>query len=416
LKVALISFEYPPSVAIGGIGTYSWHASRMLAEHGINVEVFAAGPADSVEQPHSHIRVQRVVADSRAAFASLLVAPVVERHQQSPFDLIEAPEIGPEGAQAFEALPLVARVLKLHTPSYLVGKAAAEKSYLMIRLRYWLGALRQGRWATLKLPSHYRREDDAEYHGALLADEIAAPGRSIAHKVTAGWSLDPEKVHIYPLPFQASRALLDLPVPTTLRTLGFVGRLEPRKGIVELVQAIPKILQKEPSLRFRFIGPSWPYHGTDMQTWIQLQYPHILHALEFTGAVPPEQVPAELARCDVLILPSRWESFGFTCCEALASGRAVIGSSAGGMAEMIEPGISGLLVPPYSPAAIADAVLSLAASPEKVFAYGSAGRERIVRTLAPERILPLQLAGYERAIRQAARRNASRSARAPETP
>ena len=407
MKIALISYEYPPAIAVGGIGTYAWQASHMLAEQGISVEVFAAGLASKVEQPHPNIRVRRVIAESRPSFSNLLIPHLMESHQRAPFDVIEAPEIGPEGAPAFKALPQVARVLKLHTPSYLVDRTGYEKPPLAMRLRFWAGALRQGRWATLKRPT-YVRELDPEYQGALLADEIAAPSHSIGDILTHDWSLNESLIHHYPLPFEPKAGLLTLPLPEAVSTIGFLGRLEPRKGVIEMARAIPAILARFPHLRFRFIGPSWPYRDTDMRSWIDRHFPQIMPALDFTGSVQPAQVSSELARCEVILLPSRWESFGFTCCEALSSGRAVIGSAAGGMAEMIEQGVSGLLVPPHSPQAIAEAVISLAASPDKVAAFGRAGRARISSLLAPARVFPLQLASYQRAIRQASVRNAGK--------
>lgn len=405
MNIALISYEYPPSVAIGGIGTYAWNASHMLAQSGARVVVFAAGHKEEVENPHPHVEVRRVVANDRAAFPQAVVPPLLSSHARHPFDVIEAPEIGPEGGPAFAALPSVARVVKLHTASFLVGRYGYEPPSRLQRLRFLAGALRRGRWATLRPPPDYVRDSDAEYRAALLADEIAAPSRAIGDVLRHEWSLDPAKISFYPYPFLPSAALLSLPSPTHLGTVGFLGRLEPRKGVVEMMEAIPLILRQAPGLRFRLIGPSWPYAGTDMKTWILRRHPRLAGSLDFTGAVTPGDVPAELARCDALVLPSRWESFGYTCCEAMASGRPVIGSSAGGMAEIIEPGASGLLVPPSAPGAIAEAVLRLFHHPDQVSALGASGRRHVTALLAPERILPLQLASYQRAIHQAAIRN-----------
>jgi glycosyltransferase involved in cell wall biosynthesis len=180
--------------------------------------------------------------------------------------------------------------------------------------------------------------------------------------------------------------------------------LEARKGVVELARAIPRILQQAPQLQFRFLGPSWPYRNSDMESWIRYHCASVLDRIVFVGAVAREQLAVELARCDGIVLPSRWENFPFACWEAMASGRAVIGSSAGGMADVIQPDVSGLLVPPHSPEAITAAVLSLVEHPERVAQIGDAGRRRVLEHLAPERILPLQLASYERAIARARQR------------
>jgi glycosyltransferase involved in cell wall biosynthesis len=104
-----------------------------------------------------------------------------------------------------------------------------------------------------------------------------------------------------------------------------------------------------------------------------------------------------------MVLPSRWENFPLACMESMLSGRAVIASRAGGMAEMIEDGTSGLLIPPDAPEAITRAVLQLVKNPHAVGRLGAAGRERVLQWLAPDRIAPLQLAGYARAIKRCQR-------------
>lgn len=403
MHIALISYEFPPSVAVGGIGTYAWQASRMLGSDGHVVSVFAAGHADAPEHPHPGVAVHRVAAADRRSFAHALVPALAAAHARSPFDLIEAPEIGAEGAPAFQAAPSAARVVKLHTPSFLVQRLGFEPPGIAARLRFFAGALRRGRLRLLRQP-HYLRDLDPEYHGALLADEIAAPSRAIAQILQREWSLDPERIDVCPLPFAPPQALLDLPLPRQVKTIGFLGRLEPRKGVLELVRSIPGILQKAPSLQFRFIGPSWPYRNSDVRAWIECRFPALRSYLHFSGAVAPDQLPTELAACDVLALPSRWENFPFACWEALASGRVVIGSSAGGMAEVIEHGVSGLLVPPFAPEAITSAVLDLAAATGKITALGAAGRRRVTTLLAPARILPLHMASYERALQRAGQR------------
>jgi glycosyltransferase involved in cell wall biosynthesis len=400
MRIALLSFEFPPAVAIGGIGTYAGNAARMLAAAGHEVVVFAAGAeAGRADGPGGAV-VRRVRALDRRDFAEALVPALVAAHREKPFDVIEAPEIGPEGAPAFAALPGVARVVKLHTPTFLVGRVGWDAPPPLTRLRFWAASLLRGRWRTLRRPA-YDRTADPEYRCTLQADEIAAPSRAIAELLKAEWSLPAEKVHVYPLPFTPPSALLALPPPSAIRVVGFLGRLEPRKGVLEIVRAMPQILREAPDLRFVFIGPSWPYQNTDMRTWIARRHPDLVHRIDFVGAVKPDGLAAALAPVDAVLLPSRWENFPFACWEALAAARAVIGSREGGMAEVIEEGVSGLLVDPREPASIADAVLRLVRDPAAARRMAAAGRDRVTALLDPARVLPLQIAGYERAIARA---------------
>lgn len=324
MRLALISYEFPPAVAVGGIGTYAWNAAYMLTTAGVEVEVFAAGHRTEDTSPIPGLIVHRITAHDRRQFSEALVPAILLAHQKAPFDVIESPEIGPEGAPAFDALPSVARVVKLHTPSFLVNRVGWTVSPVGIRLRFWAASLLRGRWRTLNKPA-YNRDHDPEYHGALMADEIAAPCRAIADLLRAEWSLTANRLHVYPLPFEPASALLSLPPPAAVRTIGLLGRLEPRKGILEIIRALPAILRAAPYLRFRFIGPSWPYQDTDMQTWIARHHSHLMDRLDFTGPIPPADLPAELAKVDAVLLPSRWENFPFACWESLAAARIVIG-------------------------------------------------------------------------------------------
>ena len=92
---------------------------------------------------------------------------------------------------------------------------------------------------------------------------------------------------------------------------------------------------------------------------------------------------------------------GYVCLEAMAAARGVIGSTAGGMAEIIEEGRTGLLVPPRNPKAIAEAILALLRDSKRRAAMGSAAREQVVAAYSSDVIGPLQEASYWRAIRRA---------------
>lgn len=397
MRIALISFEFPPSVGVGGIGAYSFEAARMLAGGGYDVEVFAAGPAGDEPAQDFGVRVHRVDVVDRKSFREAIVPIFAERHGSRPFDVLESPEYGAEGLFVSRHFPEVAVVVKLHTPSYLVERLSREKINWIGKTRFFLGGLRRGRWARIT-ESAYDRNSDLECSFTLSADLVVAPSRSIGEIVADDWELDRRKICCIPYPYRPQGELLSLPVAEGFGTIGFLGRLEARKGVVELAKAIPKILRKVPDLRFRFLGPSLHYRGTDMESWIKRKCSAAIKNIDFVGTVSRDRLAEELRRCDGIILPSRWENFPFACWESMAAGRAVIGSAAGGMADVIEDGLSGLLIAPHSPDAIVSAILDLSKNPIKAGALGCAGRTRVLQQLSPQHVLPRQVAGYERAI------------------
>jgi glycosyltransferase involved in cell wall biosynthesis len=87
-----------------------------------------------------------------------------------------------------------------------------------------------------------------------------------------------------------------------------------------------------------------------------------------------EDVPALLARADILAVPSRWEGFGLAAAEGLAAGVAVIAADVDGLREVV--GGAGVLVPPEDPGALRAALIRLSASPSLRAALGASGRAR----------------------------------------
>lgn len=406
-RVALISFEFPPSVAIGGIGAYAWEAARMLSSAGCDVTVFAAGNACNEPAEQFNVRVCRVESNNRSEFRKKIHPIFTKLHKETPFDVLESPEIGAEGAVVAECNPEIARVVKLHTPTYLISRITYEKPTLAEQTRFILGALRRFRFDRLS-EKPYDPETDEECKWTQSADVIAAPCSSIAKIISMDWALSNEKIGVYGLPYLPSKDLVSLSFPTQANTVGFLGRLEPRKGIVELVHAIPRILEQAPRTQFRFLGPSWPYKKSDMETWIRKRYSKYMSAITFVGAVSREKLALELAKCDIMVLPSRWENFPFACWESMASGRLVIGSRAGGMADVIEHNKSGLLLDPYDSNAVSESVLSVLGDIGKIREFALAGRERVSDVLSPAKILPIQLNSYRKAMDNAKRRQLNR--------
>jgi glycosyltransferase involved in cell wall biosynthesis len=168
--------------------------------------------------------------------------------------------------------------------------------------------------------------------------------------------------------------------------VGFVGRIEPRKGVADLVAAAPAIRRGAPGARVVLVGDD-PY-GSD---------PGYTAAVTGSGEVEHfawvDNAPGLMRHLDVLVLPSRQEPFGTVLAEAMAVGTPVVATRVGGLAEVVVDGVTGRLVQAGDPAALAHAVLEVLAARD---AMGAAARDharrfdavayaaRVERLIAPQ--------------------------------
>ena len=142
-------------------------------------------------------------------------------------------------------------------------------------------------------------------------------------------------------------------LPADAQIVGVVARLEAEKGHRTLLEAWPLVLAEVPSARLLIIG-----EGSERDSLeAQVASLGIEDRVVFTGR--REDVPAVTAALDVAVLPSYREAQGLSVLEAMALGRPVIASRVGGIPEMIEDGVSGLLVEPHDCDALAAGIVRL---------------------------------------------------------
>ena len=392
MNIAFISFEYPPDTAYGGIATYVRQAVRMLHARGHRVEVFASSPDREGTGKEEGILVHRIAEPDRREFPRRIGPVFARRHADAPFDVLEGPEYFADARTAVELVPDIPLVVKLHTPSFLLWRISYGQDRWTV-LRHAVGAWRRG------TPAAGHPWSGLERGHALDADEIATPCRSLGDLVVAGWGLSSERVAHVPYPYTPSTSLLAVPAGTRTNVVTFLGRLEIRKGVLDFARAIPAILTRHPDAHIRFVGRSVPEkNGVEMRDRLERLLRPYQQSVEFTGPVGLDQIPAMLAETDVCVFPSLWENFPNVCLEAMSAARGIVGSRAGGMAEMLDAGRAGRLVSPHRPAEIARSVTDLLDAPDLRTQLGREARERVLTEYSAERIGRLQEACYGRAI------------------
>ena len=402
MRIAFISYEYEGVVSGGGIGTYVRHAAKMLNERGHDVSVFTNG--NIVGRRKGTGGTVYTVASTHENFSSTVLPIFSACHAATPFDVIETAEYGADAANVFARYPNIARVVKLHTPSFIISDINFSYVSSMRKARFILGETRRGRWP--KPFWVYDPEGDQERLCTLSADVVTVPSIAIAERVQPIWNLRSSSIIHVANVFTPSPALLRVSPDTRTQRVTFVGKLEPRKGVIELARAIPIVLRDRPNTKIRIVGRSLqhPDNGEELKQYMQRVLGRHVVQVEFIEGVPSDEIPRLLEETDICVFPSVWENFPYVCLEAMAAARGVIGSSAGGMAEIIEHGRTGLVVPPRDHKAIAKAIVKLLDNHRLRIGLGSNARDRVLRTYGPGVVAPLQEASYARAIEAARQR------------
>lgn len=192
--------------------------------------------------------------------------------------------------------------------------------------------------------------------------------------------------------------------PDEKRRVLFVGRFDRQKGVDILLEALRELRDST----FAYLAGS-PVLGDGAS----LNLPDNVRT---TGWLSAADLTTYYETADVLVAPSRWEGFGLTAVEAMRAGLPVIATRVGGLAEVVEHGVTGLLVEPNSSAALVNSIRS--AGPEALKSMGEAGRQRFLERFTLDRMHTQLTALYQRlhAQKAAAHEHAPPAASQPGQP
>lgn len=175
------------------------------------------------------------------------------------------------------------------------------------------------------------------------------------------------------------------------RVIGFVGRLHKEKGLGILIDALPHILDKQPDSILMVVGDGPDRAGLELKAASLKLVRHII----WLGQKRPEDVYRLYHIMDVIAVPSLFEGFGLTVAEAMAAGVPTVGSNVGGLAEVIEDGLTGVLVPRGNSEALASALIELLSDQDRAMEMGQKGQARVQEYFSMEKFNRSLLAAYE---------------------
>jgi glycosyltransferase involved in cell wall biosynthesis len=161
-------------------------------------------------------------------------------------------------------------------------------------------------------------------------------------------------------------------------SLLFVGNVMWRKGVFDLIRALPLVLEENPSIFLKIVGGVGGIHKQHLSEALAAISETARRRVRLLGQVRHEELPALYNQASVFVFPSRAEAFGLTCVEAMACGRPVVATRLASGPELVEDGISGLLADPANPANLAEKINILLRDSELAQRLGTNARRQVL--------------------------------------
>lgn len=377
MKHIFICREYPPAAyPPGGIGTYLRQMAGLLARAGETVHVIGhrweGAPRAREESEGGRLIVHRVALDEqvkdkwaipssryggqvpRAMLASRFPAQAFSWQAALLAEsLIDGEGIDVVEAQEWEA-PLyylqLRRALDLgpskRPPCVVHIHSPSEKVFAA------------NEWDTTI--ADYLPAVSMEAYSIANADAVLCASRYVAEQALSRYGIAPSSLSIIPYPLGDTPWIERGAHIWSAESICHVGRLEPRKGVLELASAAALLAVERPNLRIEFIGGDTPLSATGGSTVgdaIRARTSRsVRRRFRFRGSLDRHGVVDALSRACAAVVPSRWDNLPYSCIEAMSSGLPVIVSPNGGMRELIVDGVSGWVAPDATPTGLASAL------------------------------------------------------------
>jgi glycosyltransferase involved in cell wall biosynthesis len=352
MRIALVSQEYPPETAKGGIGTQTFLKAHGLAALGHQIHVISrSANGQRLERMDGDVSVVRIPGfDARMevhtesadwlSYSAEVAAAVAALHAKAPLDIIDFPEWGAEGyvhllnRTEWNRIPTV---IHLHGP--------------LVMFAHTMG------WP--EMDSEFYRTGTAMESACLrLADALFSSSHCSADWCAKHYGLNRERIPVLHTGVD-TRLFSPRAVPKAARpTIVFAGKLARNKGVHLLVEAACELAREFPHLHLRLLGRGEANIITELKARAESTgFPDLL---DVPGFVERAELPEQFSRAHVFAAPSQYEGGpGFVYLEAMACGLPVIACEGSGVADVVRHGETGLLVPPQNVEALTMALRAL---------------------------------------------------------
>ena len=377
MHICFLTSEYPKiGFAHGGVGTFVKMIAQQLTKTGVKVSV--VGVNYSAEDEHvveDGISIYRVKKNKVKGLSWYLNFRAINKclqkiHHETPIDIVETSEFGFAFIKKDSAIKYL---IRLNGGHHFFAKSENRGINL---------------WKGLQEKRSFGNADAfiavSEYVGTETQRSLRFPFEF----ETIYNSVDTNK-------FELTKA--DKVIGNTLL---FVGTICEKKGVRQLVMAMPEIVKNCPDVKLKIVGRDWFFpdgksYVDYLKTFIS---DDISNAIEIVGAVDHHEIAKLLDETEICVFPSHMEAMPFAWLEALSKGKPFVGSDIGPGREAITDNQTGLLADPLNPDNIAEKVLWMLNHKQEAHAMGLRAREMMVTKFNTELIFQQNIDFYKRLI------------------
>lgn len=340
MHIVYVCREYPPTLRGGGIATYIRLIAQGLVERGNKVTVICASDDTRTSSDYRDKGV-RVIRLSGGDF----ILPSVEstsllkkfrfiyrfdsyrkkiREAILELDDIDIIEVADFGAESYFLKDINAPVVvRLHTPSLFDRTTLGIKKY-------------QGK------DKLFQFIGEREKYILKHADFLSSCSESLKDWTIQNLGIDSNKIEVIYNPIELPTHKVELKSSTTKATIVFVGTISDVKGCGDLFEAGKLLAKKNVDFDMFLYGKMGEFAENLKMNEQSYPWFHV------TGKIEREKLFSIYCNASVVCFPSWWDNMPMVCLEAMGVGAVVLGSSSGGMSEIIQDSINGYLIEPHN--------------------------------------------------------------------
>jgi len=370
-RIAMLSVHTCPLAALGGketggMNVYVRELSRELGAQNLSVDIYTRSQdprRERVRELWPNVRVVHLPAGPEMPYSKNLV-----------FEHL--PQFVSELRRSAAAERVSYDLLHSHywLSGWVARELAREEGLPTVHMFHTLGRMKNSvaRNAAEKETS---TRIQVEYELVRDMDRLVAATALDKAQTVELYGADPAKIEVIPLgvdlamfrpiPRDEAMSAIGLGLPRQRHLILFVGRMDPLKGLDNLLRAICKLTELAPELArdlcLAVIGGDVDENGSGQNSELECldrlkREVGVDNLVAYLGSRAQDTLPYYYSAADVCVVPSHYESFGLVALEAMACGTPVIASRVGGLQTTVEDGVTGLLVPAGDVDALAESL------------------------------------------------------------